>query len=56
MALGARPGGILNLVLAYSLRLVLFGVIAGLTAALLLTRLMKSLLYEVEANDPLILG
>jgi putative ABC transport system permease protein len=35
---------------------VVAGLIAGIAAALGLTRLLKSLLYEVSATDPLIFG
>ena len=52
MALGAHPRGILKLVLGQSLRVVLLGVGIGLAATLVLTRLMASLLYEVNATDP----
>ena len=53
MALGARPRDILALVLGKGLRLALAGVGAGLLAALALTRLMRSLLFEVSTVDPL---
>ena len=53
MALGARPRDILALVLRKGLRLALAGVGAGLLAALALARLMRSLLFEVSAMDPL---
>jgi len=53
MAFGARPLDILRLILAGGGRLVVAGVIAGLAAALGLTRLMASLLYGVSAADPL---
>jgi putative ABC transport system permease protein len=54
IALGARRQEILRLVLGQSLRLALCGVGLGVAAALLLTRLMTSLLYDVKANDPAI--
>jgi putative ABC transport system permease protein len=54
MALGAKRGGILKLVLGHSLQVVLIGIGIGLVASLLLTRLMTSLLYEVKATDPAI--
>jgi putative ABC transport system permease protein len=52
MALGARPRDILALVLSKGLRLALAGVGAGLLAALALTRLMRSQLFEVSTLDP----
>ncbi len=52
IALGARQGGILKLVLGQSLRLVLLGVGIGLASSALLTRFMASLPFEVKATDP----
>jgi predicted permease len=53
MALGATPGGILSLVVRKGMILALSGVAVGLAGAFALTRLMRSLLFGVEANDPL---
>jgi putative ABC transport system permease protein len=53
MALGARPQDVLRLVLNEGLRVVLVGVAIGTAAALLLTRLMASLLFGVKPTDPL---
>ncbi|MBV9927383.1 MAG: ABC transporter permease [Acidobacteria bacterium] len=53
MALGAQPGRVMMLVLRQGLLLTLFGIGAGLAGALVLTRLMSSLLYGVTASDPL---
>jgi ABC-type antimicrobial peptide transport system permease subunit len=53
MALGATRNSIVGLVMGKGLALALFGVAVGITGALLLTRLMRSLLFGVTATDPL---
>ncbi len=53
MALGARPGDVLRLVVGESMRLALAGVAIGVLAALAVTRLMSSLLFDVTPHDPL---
>ena len=53
LALGATPGRLLAFVLREGMALALAGVAVGLGAALLLTRAMRSLLFEVGAADPL---
>jgi putative ABC transport system permease protein len=56
IALGARSSNVLALVLRQGLVPVAAGLIAGIVGALGLTRLLKSLLYEVSATDPLTFG
>jgi putative ABC transport system permease protein len=53
VALGARRADVLRLVIRQGLRLVALGLTLGLIAALALTRLMKKLLFEVSATDPM---
>jgi putative ABC transport system permease protein len=53
MALGAQAGDVLKLILVQGLKLAFIGVAIGLTAALSLTRWMKSLLFEVRPTDPM---
>jgi len=52
VALGAQGADVLRLVVGRGLRLVALGVALGVMAALALTRLMKKLLFEVSATDP----
>jgi predicted permease len=54
MALGARPAQIRRMVLRQGVFIALAGIAVGLGAAMGLTRLMSSLLFEVSARDPLI--
>jgi predicted permease len=56
MALGARSGDVLRMILGQGAILVAAGLIAGTAAALGLTSLMKSLLFGVKPADPLTFG
>jgi putative ABC transport system permease protein len=56
VAMGARPGDVLKQVLVEGGRLAALGLALGLAAALGLTRLMSSMLFEVKPGDPLALG
>src|SRR5262249_1667869 len=51
MALGARASDILKMVLKQGLLLAAVGVTIGVMAAFALMRLLRSLLFEVQAND-----
>jgi putative ABC transport system permease protein len=53
MALGARPTDVLRSVVGEGMKLTLIGVALGLTASLVLTRFLASLLFEVSATDPI---
>ena len=53
MALGARSGDVLRLVLGHGLRLAVAGVALGVLGAVVATRVLSSLLYGVSAADPL---
>jgi putative ABC transport system permease protein len=52
MALGATVASVFRLVLGQALKLVIIGVVAGLIAAAMLTRLLETLLFETEPLDP----
>ncbi len=51
LALGAQRGDILKLIVGQGMKLALIGIGLGVLAALALTRLMKTLLFEVSATD-----
>ena len=53
MALGAKPGDVLRLIVGHGLALAAAGVAVGLVAAFAATRVMSSLLFGVSATDPL---
>ena len=53
MALGAKRVDILKLIVGQGIWLCFLGIAFGVAAALLLTRIMTSLLYGISASDPL---
>ena len=53
MALGARPGSVLGLIVGHGAKLTVIGVAIGTVGAMLVARWMQSLLYGVSATDPL---
>jgi putative ABC transport system permease protein len=52
MALGAQASDVLQMVVLRGMSLALIGVALGLAAALALTRVMRTLLFEVSTTDP----
>jgi predicted permease len=53
MALGARPGDVLGMVLTRGLRLIVGGLVAGCLASLVAARFLVDQLWGVSARDPL---
>jgi putative ABC transport system permease protein len=56
MALGADPRSVLRLVVSNGARVALFGVAVGVMLALPAMRLLASLLYGVDATDPVVMS
>jgi ABC-type antimicrobial peptide transport system permease subunit len=54
MAVGAQRGDVLRLIVGEGIRMAAAGIVVGLIAALLATRVLKSLLFGVTATDPFI--
>ena len=56
MALGAGVKDLLRLVISRGLRLTFAGIVIGAIVAIMLTRLMGNLLYQVSPRDPVAFG
>jgi putative ABC transport system permease protein len=56
MALGARPGQVVGLVIGGGLKLVAIGLVIGLSGAAGTAKLMAQLLSNVEPLDPIVYG
>jgi predicted permease len=56
MALGAGVKDLLGMVMSHGLRLTAAGIVIGAVAAVVLTRLMGNLLYNVSPRDPIAFG
>ena len=52
MALGARPGHVVRLVVGQGARLALAGIVCGTAAGLAVSRLISGLLFGIGAQDP----
>lgn len=56
LALGAQPRQVRGMILRESTWLAVAGIVVGVAAALVLTRLVKSMLYDIQPWDPLTLA
>ena len=54
IALGAKQGDVLGMVVREGMALAAIGAAIGLAGAFLLTRLLSGLLYQVKADDPVV--
>jgi putative ABC transport system permease protein len=54
LALGAMPAQIRTMMLKQGMRLLGAGLVLGFIGAIVLSRVIRSLLFGVSANDPLI--
>jgi predicted permease len=55
MAMGSAPGQVFRTVVGQGLRVTALGLVTGALAALLLTRLIQTLLFGVGATDPVVM-
>ena len=54
MALGATAGAVRRMVVSQGAKVVLIGAVVGVLAALASTRFLETLLYEVDAVNPVV--
>jgi predicted permease len=54
LALGASPAAVMRIVLGHSRRLTLVGIAFGIAGGLVVSRLMRQALFEVDPADPLV--
>ena len=52
MALGAQRRGVLRLIVGHGMVLAITGAMVGIGVTLGVTRYLKSMLYDIHANDP----
>ncbi|MGZ4858099.1 MAG: ABC transporter permease [Candidatus Angelobacter sp.] len=53
MALGAQSTSVMRMVLVQGMRVIAVGLVVGIAIALILSRVMRTLLFETTVNDPL---
>ncbi len=56
MALGAAPGAIGRMIAGQSLQPIVIGLVLGLSVSLVLSRVLESQLFQVNARDPITLS
>jgi len=52
MALGARPGAVVSMVVSQAIRLAGAGVLVGLVAAFMVSQLIAGMLFQISPTDP----
>lgn len=56
MALGARFTDVMSMVMRQGIVLIVFGLVIGFAGAMMLTKVMKSMIYGIAATDPAVLA
>jgi putative ABC transport system permease protein len=54
MALGAARSDVLLLIMRHGFRITIAGIMLGVAGAALATRVLRTLLFEVSATDPIV--